>query len=207
MEELRNRSPADQELAAPDRGTVDAKLVARYRDGDTEAFAALYRHHVHAIYAFAFAKLGTATAAEEATQSIFVRALHSLGQYDERGRFQGWLFVIAARVCADARRAAVKAALPLEAAADHASADASPEDSAVASDAIEQLRRARRECLGARDRELYDLVVQGLTHREIAEALGKRAGAVRQAHVRLLDRLRACLGPLTSLPGGRHGAT
>jgi hypothetical protein len=25
--------------------------------------------------------------------------------------------------------------------------------------------------------------------------------------VRLLDRLRACLGPLTSLPGGRHGAT
>jgi len=203
---LRNYDPGN--APAPiDLGTGDAELVARFRLGDAEAFALLYRRYVPKVYAFSFDKLGSSAAAEDATQTVFVRALRSLNRYTETGRFQGWLFVIAARVCADERRVAGRVALPLEVAQERASAEPLPEDHAIDNDGIRSLRRARRECLGERDRQLYDLVVQDLTHQEIAAVLGKRAGAVRQAHVRLVDRLRACLGILTNLQGGRRVAS
>lgn len=206
MGSLRDRDPGDA-TGPTDHGADDAELVALARLGDAQAFALLYRRYVHQVYAFAFDRLGSAAAAEDATQTVFFRALRSLDRYRESGRFQGWLFVIAARVCADERRATGRAALPLEAALEREDPTPPPEERAIADEGVRALRRARRECLSERDRELYDLVVQELTHQEIAVVLGKRAGAVRMAHARLLDRLRVCLGILTTLKGGQRVAS
>lgn len=210
---LRNHDPGNA-TAPVDRGAGDAELVAQARLGVAQAFALLYHRYVHKIYAFSFDKLGNDAAAEDATQTAFFRALRSLERYKESGQFQGWLFTVAARVCADELRAKGRVALPLDAAAERESSDPPPEDRALEQERLRAeeerlraVRRARQECLSARDRELYDLVVQELTHQEIATVLGKRAGAVRMAHTRLLDRLRICLGILTNLKGGRRVAS
>jgi len=203
---LRNHDPWNA-TAPVDRGAGDAELVAQARLGVAEAFALLYHRYVHTIYAFAFDRLGNTGAAEDATQTVFFRAMGSLDRYQESGQFRGWLFTIAARVCADELRAKGRMALPLDQAAERESPDPPPEEQVIADEGLRSLRRARNECLSERDRELYDLVVQELTHQEIATVLGKRAGAVRIAHMRLLDRLRVCLGILTNLKGGRHVAS
>ena len=55
-------------------------------------------------------------------------------------------------------------------------------------------------------RELFDLLLADLTDTQIAAALGKRAGAIRTAHWRLLIKLRGCLGMLSRLGGVGHAS-
>jgi DNA-directed RNA polymerase specialized sigma24 family protein len=59
---------------------------------------------------------------------------------------------------------------------------------------LDALRQARAQCLTDQERELFDLLLADLNDKEISIALGKRHGAVRMAHWRLLQRLRICLG-------------
>lgn len=54
---------------------VDASLVARYRSGDPDAFAAIYRAHVDAVYRRLGRILGPIAEREDLTQDVFL-ALH-----------------------------------------------------------------------------------------------------------------------------------
>jgi len=77
---------------------------------------------------------------------------------------------------------------------DAADPDRSPEEHAIAGAELDALRQARAHCLTDQERELFDLLLADLNDKEISVALGKRHGAVRTAHWRLLNRLRFCLG-------------
>jgi len=203
---LRNQNPKNASMPI-DHGMDDAELVAQYKLGGAEAFALLFRRYQPKIYAYTYDRLGNAAAAEDATQTVFFRALRAMDRYRESGQFQSWLFVIAARTCTDELRAKGRIDLPLDIAPERESPDPSPEEQAVDRDRVRSLRRARDECLSEQDRTLFDLVVQDLTSEEIATVLGKRCGAIRQAHLRLIERLRVCLGILTTLKGGRDVAS
>jgi DNA-directed RNA polymerase specialized sigma24 family protein len=67
-------------------------------------------------------------------------------------------------------------------------------------DARRTLLAARARCLSDRERELFDLLLTELNDKQIAAALGRSHGAVRTAHSRLLDKLRACLDRLAGQP-------
>jgi len=69
------------------------------------------------------------------------------------------------------------------------------------------LKAAMRErCLTERERELFDLLLTDLNDKEIATVLGRRHGAIRTAHWRLLAKLRECLGIRVPAKEGRHVA-
>jgi RNA polymerase sigma-70 factor (ECF subfamily) len=92
--------------ASPDDpGDTDAVLVSQARQGDAQAFALLYRRYVANVYDFARNRLGSREAAEDATQTIFLRAYGSLKSCRDDERFAGWLFAISRNVVIDSWRA------------------------------------------------------------------------------------------------------
>jgi RNA polymerase sigma-70 factor, ECF subfamily len=186
----------------------DALLVARARDGDVDAFAALYRRHVGRVYDFAFRKLRVAAHAEDATQETFLRALRALPAYDERGRFVAWLLRIASSAVIDHHRLGSRLApLPTEH-AEPTDTDRTPEERIIDAESRASLELLRDECLRSDiDRALFDLTLQDLTDKEIALVLGKTHGAVRTALLRVRKKLRGCLGLMTNALGGPRVAT
>jgi RNA polymerase sigma-70 factor (ECF subfamily) len=189
-----------------DLGTSDAVLVAQAKQGDSAAFALLYRRYVDRIYAFSARRLANRATAEEATQEIFMRALAGLGRCRENEAFAGWLFAIARNVVHENYRSARRVGGTYTESLETEDPDPTPEERAVRVEATSELLAARQRCLGAKDRELFDLLLADLTDVEIAVALGRRPGAVRTAHWRLLIKLRGCLGVRSSLNGGRDVA-
>lgn len=81
------------------------ELVARAKAGDREAYTILYHRFLDEVYRYVLLRLDTRESAEDATQTIFVRALAALPSIREEAAFVGWLFVIARGVVADQLRA------------------------------------------------------------------------------------------------------
>jgi RNA polymerase sigma-70 factor (ECF subfamily) len=73
------------------------ELVARFQQGDHDAFEALYRRHYAATYNYLRISLRDAHQAEDITQQVFLRALQSLAKYEFRPNipFRSWLNTIA----------------------------------------------------------------------------------------------------------------
>ena len=191
--------------ADPDAGDAQRELVAlvdRAKGGDREAYTVLYRRYLEEVYRFALVRLGSREAAEDATQTVFVRALTALPTCRQNAAFVGWLFAIARTVVTDQLRARHQTD-PIPDDALWADAGPGPEEVVMQSEARRFLLAARERCLTESERELFDLLLTELNDTQIAAALGRSHGAVRTAHWRLLSKLRACLGPIAgSSPTG-----
>ena len=82
----------------------DEGLVAQARGGDREAFGALVRRHMPAMFALARAYFASDADAEDAVQDAFVKAYGSLDQLQSPARFAAWLATITRRTCLDVLR-------------------------------------------------------------------------------------------------------
>jgi RNA polymerase sigma-70 factor, ECF subfamily len=60
----------------------DDELLQRARTGDRDAFAALYDRYQHIVYRFARAMIGSADAARDVSQEVFVAFMRDLPRYD-----------------------------------------------------------------------------------------------------------------------------
>ena len=185
-------------------GVPVALLVARAKRGDGNAFAQLYRRYLDDVYAFVAARLSDRQAAEDATQTIFFRAMQSLPTCRDDAAFPGWLYAIARNVVTDTYRSHRSRSEPWDDALDPEDPGASPEEVAVQRDDARTLAVARERCLSAPERELFDLLLTDMNDKQIAQALGRTHGAVRTAHWRLLAKLRECLEKLGVFGGERR---
>ena len=74
----------------------DVVLLRRAAKGDEDAFADLYRRNQAALYRFALRMTGSAWAAEEIVQDVFMTLMRNPKKYDpERGALSAFLFGIA----------------------------------------------------------------------------------------------------------------
>jgi RNA polymerase sigma-70 factor (ECF subfamily) len=178
--------------------TSDAHLVASAKRGDAEAFALLYRRYLDRVYDFVAVRLEGVEAAQDATQTIFLRALSALHQCRDEERFAGWLFAIARNVVIDTYRSPRQLLVDFEAIPDLEDRSESPEALVVRSEEIVALRDARDRCLSAVERELLDLRLQDLTSQEIAVAMKRNQTAIRNLQYRMIKKLRDCLGTRAS---------
>ena len=159
-------------------------LVADAKHGDTRAFTLLYQRYVERVYAYAVYRLSSREVAEEATQTIFFRALRGLAGCRDDAAFAPWLFAMTLDV---------------------ADTEPTPEEQTMHVLAREALLAARDHCLTQREREFFDLLLADLTHAEIAHVMGRRQGAIRTAHWRLVAKLRRCLDTITPASGVTDG--
>jgi RNA polymerase sigma-70 factor (ECF subfamily) len=160
---------------------------------DSEAFAALYLRYVDSIHAHCYWRLGNREAAEDATSQVFTQALSGLAQFDaHRGTFRSWLFTIAHHVVIDQHRKSNRTGV-FDAAVDIPDGGLSLEEHAIAAERGQSLQAALDQ-LPARERQVVDLRLAGLTGVEIGKVLGCRTGAVGVAQFRAIRRLRSLMG-------------
>ncbi|WP_240789106.1 RNA polymerase sigma factor [Pseudomonas kribbensis] len=73
----------------------DESLLARYREGDGQAFEILYARHRQSLYRFLLGLSGKPELAEEVYQETWLSLIRSSSQPQGRATFRTWLFQIA----------------------------------------------------------------------------------------------------------------
>jgi len=170
----------------------DERLLVEAALADPRAFAALYELHVAGVYGYVSRRLRNRAEAEDVTSEVFHRALARLAQFEWRGTpFAAWLFRIAANCLADRwEKSARERGTPQP-----GGPAAAPVDFAAA----ERVRRLFH-LLGQLPEDQQRVVrlrfVEEKSVREIAAALGRSEGAVKQLQFRALETLRAHMSKL-----------
>lgn len=168
---------------------VDA-VLARARRGSPEAFTELYQHLVRPVAGYLRSK--GVLEVEDVTSEVFLAVFAGIGSFDGDGEhFRSWVFTIAHRRSVDYWRRAGRTppSEPLEPTDD---GGLSPSAEALALDSIgEQQAIALLDTLSPEQREVLLLRIIGdLTVEQVAEVVGKTAGAVKALQHRGLARLR-----------------
>src|SRR5689334_8444353 len=84
---------------------VSAEIIERCREGDRDAFRALYGIYKDRVYSIAIYFFhGDAAAAGDATQQVFLRLMTSIGKYRGDAEFGTWLYRLVVNVCLDDAR-------------------------------------------------------------------------------------------------------
>ncbi len=167
---------------------VSRETLRSARDGDPGAFAQLVRTYYPRCLRFAQHLLSSREDAEECVQDTFVRVHRALHRYEERERFDAWLFRILANRCRTARRRLTRWQLFHSADLDRVTPTSTARvDGFVARDEIWRALAALTE----EQREAFLLRhVEGLTYEDIAAVAGIAVTAVRMRVSRACARLR-----------------
>jgi RNA polymerase sigma-70 factor (ECF subfamily) len=173
----------------------EEQLIRRARQGDLAAVSDLYNLHVDRIYQYVRYRTGDDLTAEDITAEVFLRAIESLGTYQDQGApFIAWLYRIAhARVVDYWRSSNRRQTAPLD--------DPLLQDSLVETDEGIEKDFVQHRLLWSALRHLTDdqqnviilRFVQGLSNAEIAQLLGKTEGAVKALQRRALEALARLL--------------
>lgn len=168
----------------------DQALAAALSDRSRSALEEAYRRYAKPVFGVAYRLTGSATEAEEVLQDVFVGLPEAAGSYEGRGRFEGWITRVAARMALARNRARD---WRREDALDCVRSDQTGTRDRDAGEWV-ALERALGELSGPL-RDVFLLKeVEGYPHEEIAEMLGIRVGASKVRLHRAKKRLRELLG-------------
>jgi len=177
-------------------------MMSFARSGDTaetrtryqNELAALYEEYYDRIARYAFVHIGDRADAEDLAGDVFLKALKSLGSYQERGvPMQAWLFKIAHNLIVDYLRKKTKMRsqatdmelLQLSGDDPIAQVETKIRMERVAA-AMKKLTPEQRQVVGLR-------FLGGLASKEVAQVMNKSDGAVREMQRAAIERLRSML--------------
>jgi RNA polymerase sigma factor (sigma-70 family) len=162
-------------------------VLARARTGDAHALETLFRAYEGPVYNLARRICRTAEDAEDVMQETFFELCRSIGQYRGEGSLWGWIRTVASsKALMRLRRNKYRDTDELE-------DEVSPtrrEDTLLRMDleaALERLPEISRAVVWLHD-------VEGYTHEEIAEMMGKTVSFSKSQLARAHVRLRRWLG-------------
>lgn len=175
-----------------------ARLLAGAGRGDAASWRELVYRYSRRVYALAKSRSRNHDVAEEIAQSVFATLAQKLaqGEYGEEGKFEPWLFRIAANRVRDYIRRQRLA--PASADSEVLDCVGVPRAEARQADqAALQLLSLRRamERLSDADRDVVELRHHGgLSFKQIAEMLGEPIGTLLARHHRALRKLKEEMG-------------
>ena len=185
------RGSADE----PDSAELEA-LLKRCAAKDAAALEALYGRVAPILLAVLMKMLRRRDLAEDVLQDVFVKVWQQAGQFDHiRGRPLAWLISIARYRAIDLQRGSRPTVVlsDAEAALEPQFQVAGPADGAEAIGMGSALRHCLELIAAPQRRCLVLAYEQGLTHYEIARAVGEPLGTVKSWVRRSLLALRRCI--------------
>lgn len=174
------------------------ELLRRARQRDADALGRLVELYSPRVFGLVYRLTGSRDAAEDLLQETFLRVVRVIGEYEHVGKFEAWLFRIAANLARDrARKRHRRGESGVhDDASGAASAGPAPAVADEPAQALEQREAGERLAAGLQrlpdaDREIILLRhYSELSFREIADLLRVPLGtALARAH-RALQRLR-----------------
>jgi RNA polymerase sigma-70 factor (ECF subfamily) len=187
--------PSSQPTGRPAARADEMALVERCRQGDLGAFEELYQAHAGKLFSVACRILGNPSDAEDLLQEIFLSAHRKLDGFRGDSALGTWLYRLATNHCLDylrsrgARMNQVTDALDDDPVPVAAAGRGLAEQAVTKMDLERALARLPDGCRAAF--VLHD--VEGLEHREVAEALGIAEGTSKSQVHKARQRLRALL--------------
>jgi RNA polymerase sigma-70 factor (ECF subfamily) len=187
---------------SPDSGSApDAEaaritaLVDLARDGDSEAFGALFDHYSPAVYRFVYYRVSNRTLAEDLTSETFFRALRSMASFQWQGKdFGAWLTTIARNLVVDHFKAGrTRLELSTDDFSDRREASDSPEEEVLAALTSDVLREAMTKLSPEQHECLVLRFLNGCSIAETAKSLGRSEGAIKQLQLRAVRNLAKLL--------------
>ena len=168
------------------------RLRIEAAQGDPSRFGVLYEEHFDRVYAFVIRRVRDRSAAQDITADVFHQALAGLPKFEWRGvPFAAWLYRIAANAIADHfKRSARESGTAAQGEPAQTELDGVEERAALFR-SVDRLPADQRRVIVMRFAEEKSV-------REIAGALGRSEGAIKQLQFRGLQNLRAQMGQ-------RHG--
>ena len=160
----------DQGLATAD----DEQLVAACAEGQPEAFRELLTRYRRSAVALAYQMLGNVEDAEDIGQEAFVRVFLAIPQFRGQAAFSTWLYRIVTNLCLGSKRRS-RPSVEWDAVAEPKAGESvsrSVTEGLLATQVLAEMPPELRAILVLREQ-------QGLTYREIADALGLPLGTVR----------------------------
>lgn len=180
------RAHATSELRIDDH--LDGALPAA-RTGAAWALRVLYEQLSPAVVGYL--RVQGAAEPEDLASETFLGVFRNLDRFEGDGEaFRSWVFTIAHRRLIDERRRRARRPAHLPLVDPDTSLEASHEDEVASQLDLERLRPVLDRLPPAQRDALVLRVVADLSHTEVAEALGKRPGAIRVLQHRALKRLR-----------------
>jgi RNA polymerase sigma-70 factor (ECF subfamily) len=176
-------------MSSPQSREDERELVERAKY-DPGAFAELYDRHFLQIYKFVYSRIRDQASAEDVTSEVFMKALRSIGRYQDTGRpISAWLYQIAVNATNDRFRS-TRPTEDIDEQHDLAARGPALEELAAQRDelrsiwkAVEALPRQQRTAMVLKFQE--DMKID-----DIAVAMGKSAGAVKLLIHRGVTRVR-----------------
>ena len=171
-------------------------LVERCRRGELGAFEEVYRAHSGRLYSLVLRMVGNQSDAEDLLQDVFLAAHRKLDGFRGESALGTWLYRLATNQCLDYLRSKSARTGQLTDAMDDEPEMPDARSRGIAADRVAKmdLERALAQlpegCRAAF--LLYD--VEGLEHREVADALGIAEGTSKSQVHKARLKLRALLG-------------
>jgi len=168
---------------------VPGHLLAAARAGDMSAHEALFRRFHTPVYNLALRMLPDRALAEEVVQDTFIEVIRRIGDYRGDAPLGGWIRRIAINFSLMQMRSGWhRRSVPLAAAGDVATVGnpARGSDLSDLEKALGHLSEKARSVVWLHD-------VEGLTHKEIGELMGKTASFSKSQLARAHERLRGLL--------------
>jgi RNA polymerase sigma-70 factor, ECF subfamily len=199
--------PAKYEFAmaeSPPDEPEDLELMARVRDGDADAFAALVERHQHRVVGTVARMLGSPNDAEDIAQQVFVRVWKSAARWQPSAKFTTWLMTITRNlVFNEVRRRGRAHTVPLEEPGDRAPREyedrstLSPQDAVSTAELEVAIDKAIQSLADQPRMALILRRYEEMSYEDIAGVLGTTVPAVKsmlfRARAELRERLASWL--------------
>jgi RNA polymerase sigma-70 factor (ECF subfamily) len=179
----------------PQSAALDATTISRAKLGDIDAFTSIVDAYYQRCLRFARSMLRNPDDAEDMVQETFVRLYRALPRYEERQRFESWLFQILGNCCRTANTVHRREATRIE--DDDAAVERIPsaDDPGLVFDHEwgDAVRRALAE-VPEYNREIFLLhYIEGFGYEDIERMTGVRQSALKMRVKRASDQLRSLL--------------
>jgi RNA polymerase sigma-70 factor, ECF subfamily len=174
---------------APGLPMGDDRLLVEAAQKDPNRFAELYELNFARVYGYIARRVGDRDTAQDLTSDVFHKALANIQSFEWRGvPFAGWLLRIASNMIVDRSKRGTKEITGQDDLADVPDPGSKPklveaDECARLFLLVDQLPKDQRRVIGMRFAEEKSI-------REIAQALGRTEGAVKQLQFRALQNLR-----------------
>lgn len=194
----RTPRPRPEPLSTKLEALADEALMSAVVVGDIAAFEVLVERYKRVVYSMALSMLRSREDAEEAAQDTFVKLFRARDQFDPGRRLEPWLLRIAGNTCRDALRRRRADPMPRSG---QVEGDLLAEIVADSRTAAQDLAEAGRQAIRHEVAKLSEALrlplvlkyLNGLTNRQVADALGISVSNVKVRMARAKDLLQSRL--------------
>jgi RNA polymerase sigma-70 factor (ECF subfamily) len=172
----------------------ESTLVQRAQQRDSQAFSEIYQAYFDKIYRYIAMRIRNDMEAEDLTQQVFMKVLHSIASYKSQGvPFSSWVYRIAHNQVVDFMRQHNKKAtvdidgLPLPDTGDD------PQHIMEQQFDIEQLKNAMKHLTEAQQEVLALRFTSEMPIVQCAEVMGKSEGAIKALQHSAVQALKKAL--------------